>query len=507
VSSKFAIETVFSLVDRITAPMSKIDGKAKAVNRSLKNMYAGAERAAARMGGAFKRLGSTMLRMAGITALLNPAAVINIVTRDIRNAMGLADTMAMIGSSANITGPPLERLQANIASVANRSGAAVNELANIANAAIGFGVAADASADFAGVVAKTARVTGASTDTVVAGITNVLAAYGKGAGEGSRVAGIMATAGRMGRTSMQEMAYGMRYAIPAAASLGVQAEDVFASVTALTAGGITTRDAMQSVGKALGAVRKPSRAAADMAQRLGVDFSEAALQSKGFAGFMDEISRKTGGDMRAMEALFGNERTARSMSILAGTGAEAFREALDEMSNAAGMVAAEFARVTDTPAERWRKAVNRIQNSGVQLGTALLPVVERIIARLGDMADRLSGVDFSRFAPSFERAFRVANVFISALFGVVGIAWRLRGAIIAVAAAVGAYYAASMLLVGAAKAVALWHGVKQAAIFAATLATKGQKAAVATLAKQTVAYNAIQKFLIARLWLWRRKPR
>ncbi|MCL2381355.1 MAG: phage tail tape measure protein [Treponema sp.] len=489
-ASKYALETVFSLIDRVSRPLDKIGVKSSAVSRRIQRDFVAAQRRLDNFGKAISKWGKR-------AALAATAAATAWVGIGVRNALTLADTMARIGSNANMTGPPLQQLQKNLMNVAGRAGVAVNELASIANTAIGFGVAAEASAEFAGVVAKTARVTGDSTDKIIAGITTVLAAYGKTAEEGNRVAGIMISASRLGRTSVQQMAYGMRYVIPVAAELGVQAEDVFASVTALTSSGLTTRDAMQSLGKALSAVRAPSNNASAIAQKLGLDFSEAALQSKGLAGFMSEIRRKTGGDTHILEALFGNANVARSMSILATTGAEAFNEALAEMSKATDTVAVEFARVTDTPAERWRKAINRIQNTGVRLGTSLLPVAERIIGKFTEMADRLSSVDFSRFTAAVDRAFRGMERLGRMFFGIVNLAWRFRVVLIVIAATLGAYHAALMLAALAVKTSAVWTGIAKTATFAWTLATKGQTAALAKLKGGTLAYNiALKAFAI-----------
>jgi len=474
-ASRYSIEGIFSLIDKVTKPLNQIEKKSNAVSRRIQRDFVAAQRRVDNLG---KAIGKWSKR----AALAATAAATAWVGIGVRNAIKLADTMAIIGSNANITGPPLERLQSRLTDVANQAGVAVNELAGIANTAIGLGVASNAAADFAGVVAKTSRVTGAANDTVVAGITNVLAAYGKSADEGNRIAGIMVSANRLGRTSFRELTYSMRYAIPTAASFGVQAEEVFAAVTALTAGGETTRESMQAMGKALNAIRTPSANAAALAQHLGINFSEAALQSKGFAGVMDEVRRKTGGDMRAMEMLFGNERTARAMSLLASSGATAFNEALAEMSKATETVSTEFARVTDTPAQRWQKAINRIQNSGVRLGTALLPLAERIIAKFSDMADRLAGVDFSRFTAEVNLVFGAVERLGGKIARVIGFAWRFRNVIIAVVGTIGLYHGA---LMGLAVATSVLTRVK-AALRAITAVVTGAKMAYAIVIRKNV---------------------
>ena len=494
-ASKYAIESVFSLIDRVSNPLKRIGVNSNAVSRRIQRDFIAAQRRLDNLGKAVTKWGRRAVMAAGAAA----AAWVGI---GVRNAITLADTMASIGSNANITGPPLEQLQKRLSDVANQAGVAVNELAGIANTAIGLGVASSAAADFAGVVARTARVTGAANDMVVAGITNVLAAYGKSADEGNRIAGIMISANRLGRTSFKELNAGMRYVIPTAASLGVQAEEVFAGITALTAGGEKTRDAMQAVGKALSAIRTPSANASALAQHLGIDFSEAALQSRGFAGVMDEIRRKTGGDLRAMEMLFGNERTARAMSILASSGAMAFNEALAEMSTATETVSTEFARVTDTPAQRWQKAINRIQNAGVRLGTSLLPVAERIIGKFSEIADRLSNVDFTQLTLAVDRVFRGGERLAGMLVSVVRFAWRFRGVIIAIVGALGLYHG---ILMASAIAVSVVTKAKAALKVITAAVTGAQMAYAIVVRKSTAAQSALAfstKETVAATKIW-----
>jgi len=496
--SAYSLETVFNLIDRATSPLKNIERQSGMVNNALKTTFVNAQAYSDRFARRLKSLGTGLLKISGIAALLNFNLIKNFITTDIRNAMNLADTMARIGNNANITGKPLERLRNDLIRVGNNAGFAVTELAKIANSAVSAGIAADAAADFSAIVARTARVSGDSADHIVNVLTTVVNAYGKTAEQTKIFSDQMIIANRIGNTSYSQMAKGMRYVIPAAAALGVQTQDVFASIATLTSHGIDTRDSMRSIGDAMNAISRPSREASELAQKLGINFSEAALQSKGFAGFMEKLQEKTGGNARALEILFGNARTARSISVLTSTGSQAFADALYEMSNATGALDEQFARVTDTPAERWQRAVNQIRNTGLGLGTALLPMVERITARVSELAERVTAINFDQYSGVFEKVFNRIDAFIDFIFGAVKTLWQFRGAIITVVGAVAAYRAAQLALVATVKVFTTTQKIKNATTIMATALFKGQTAALAKLEAGTKAHTIVTKaFTIA----------
>ena len=158
--SAYSLEAVFNLIDRVTLPLKKIEGQSGTLNNALKTTFVNAQAYSDRFARRLKSLGTGLLKISGIATLLNFNSIKNFITTDIRNAMNLADTMARIGNNANIVGKPLERLREDLIRVGNNAGFAVTELAKIANSAVSAGIAADAAADFSGIVARTARVSG-----------------------------------------------------------------------------------------------------------------------------------------------------------------------------------------------------------------------------------------------------------------------------------------------------------------------------------------------------------
>jgi hypothetical protein len=143
----YSLEAVFNLIDKISSPLDKIQGKGGIVNKSLKSAFTSAQKYADKFGARLKKLGSGLLKIAGIGALFNFDSIMNFLSADIRNGLELADTMAKISTVVDTTRTPLNTLQKNLTDVANTAGFTVKELANIAYAAIPSGIAAEASAE------------------------------------------------------------------------------------------------------------------------------------------------------------------------------------------------------------------------------------------------------------------------------------------------------------------------------------------------------------------------
>jgi TP901 family phage tail tape measure protein len=495
-AGKYAIETVFSLIDKFTRPLSNINNESKIVNRTLKNMFTGAEKASDKFLSKLKGFGGKLTSALGLAGIINIDKVVGFLTKDIKNAMDFTDSMAKTASLVDTTIYSMSALEKELKNVAKESGFAVTELAKIQFDAIGLGVNAGASAEFAASIAKTVKVIGVSNETALNSMTTILSAYGKGAGEVDKIASQMYLATTVGRASFDEMNSSLKRVIPTAAALNVDTGDLFAGISTLTGMGEKTTDAMKLMGDAMDKVITPSKQAAEMARALGLDFSETALRSKGLAGFIEELGEKTGGNTKILETLFGNVDIARIMSKLSDTGAEAFRDAVNRMADP-NVITAAFDRITDTPAERWRKAMNKLNTVSIDLGQAFIPVIERVITKVTEIIDRIKDMDFSGLETTIGQVLSAVEGFVNVLMGAIQIAWQFRGIIAAVAIVMGIYYGLSMLVVGAAKLFTAWEGIKTAAVFAFTLATQGQMVAMELLNKKSLAYLVVDKIFTA----------
>jgi TP901 family phage tail tape measure protein len=213
------------------------------------------------------------------------------------------------------------------------------------------------------------------------------------------------------------MAQTMGQVIPTAAALKIKTEELFASVASLTSNAIPTSSAMTSLKAALSNVMKPGAQAAKMAEVLGLEFNAAALQSKGLAAFLEDVKNKTGGNQAILARLFRSTEAVNAINVLIGSGSALFEKALDDMRNSAGTTESAFSRMMDTPEKRWAKAMNTIRNAGISFGTAIRPVVEQVIAKIGVFAQSLSKVDFTQFMGAIHSIVGPVSFFGALLYG------------------------------------------------------------------------------------------
>jgi hypothetical protein len=160
------------------------------------------------------------------------------------------------------------------------------------------------------------------------------------------------------------------------------------------------------------------------------------------------------------------------------------------MGNAMNTIDEQFARVTDTPAERWKKAMNTISNAGTALGTALLPVVERVIGRVTEIADRIAAIDFSQYSTQIESVFSKIEGLVSGFINLIKFAWQFRYVIAAILGPIIAY---NLLLMAAIPIIGLF--TKLSLIAAITMGT--QATALGMLKKGTIEYLIVDKLFTA----------
>ena len=133
---------------------------------------------------------------------------------------------------------------------------------------------------------------GGVTDVTTAadGLTSVLNAYGDQVDGATAVSDALFVGMRAGKTTIEELSSGLGKVAPIAASLNVSFDELTASVSALTKGGISTQESITGIRAVLAAVAKPTKEAADLSAELGIQFDAAGLQAKGFQGFLEDLA-------------------------------------------------------------------------------------------------------------------------------------------------------------------------------------------------------------------------
>jgi len=208
--------------------------------------------------------------------------------------------------------------------------------------------------------------------TAVDGLTSVTNAYSLDAKQAERVSDAFFVAMRAGKTTVGELSSSIGKVAATAATAGLSFEETLGSISALTTQGIATSEAVTGLKAALSNILKPSKAAADAAEELGVNFSLSGLQSKGLAGFLDELVEATGGSEEKMLDLFGSTEALNTVFALTGGAAETFDGIMSDMANSAGQTDAAFTKISNTMSQKLSVLSGKFKATGVELGEFIL---------------------------------------------------------------------------------------------------------------------------------------
>lgn len=404
---------------------------------------------------------STADRTRNSLARMIPAAAIGAALGKMTNdALKFGDAMAEVSTLIDEATFDLGAMEQAALDQAAAFGSMPTQQASAAYQIISSGASSAAEATDTLTAANKLAV-GGVTDVATAadGLTSVLNAYGDKVASATDVSDTLFVGMRAGKTTIDQLSRSLGKVAPLAATAGVDFDQLVAATSALTKGGISTTESVTGLRAILAAVAKPTSEASKMAEKLGLDFSAAALQSKGFAGFLDEIVQKTGGSSDAMAQLFGGVEALVPALALAGQAGQDFDAIMLQMADRAGQTDEAFGKIADGDAFKFRQFLSQLAVEGIKLGNVILSVLVPALTFVSSNLETMKAVVVGA-----------------------GAAWVTYRALTLLAAAGNTALMASIRLVGGTVAsVASQVGVMAAAKVAATAAAAGLTAGIRAL--------------------------
>jgi len=227
---------------------------------------------------------------------------------------------------------------------------------------------------------------GASAD----GLTSLLNAYGLEGTEASRATASLMAAVKAGKTTIPELATSIGRIAPSANALGISMEELNAAIATTTKQGIDTNESVSGLKGAFANIKKPSKEAREEAKRLGIEFNETALRTKGLDQFMREMVNAEGFEPESYTKLFGSIRGGNAVIALTAGNMERFGEALADQADGAETAAAAVQKMMDTDDRKIRRAEAAIADLKIELGQGLAPaaldVVKQVTPLVRDLA-------------------------------------------------------------------------------------------------------------------------
>lgn len=298
-----------------------------------------------------------------------------------------------------------------------------------------------------------------------------LNAFGLEGGQAAKVADLLAAAANASSAGVEDIALGLAQVGSGAKQMGVNLTDSIAALALFTNAGIQGQDAGTSLKQMFIQLASPTKQAADLMKKLGLDFFDAKGNFVGLEKTSEQLQTKLKGltaEQRnnALATIFGSD-SMRVAAILADQGATGFNNMAKAVSKqgAATQLAAAQNKGFNGALDNF---ISTLQTIGIDLGTKVLPPITEF---LKVMAQQLP--------PAMDFVTKHGH--------------ELAGAILAIGAAFATIRLAGLLadLATAQKSLALFIGTKNAngifairdGIVAIGGATKTAAGKVASIAK------------------------
>jgi TP901 family phage tail tape measure protein len=295
-------------------------------------------------------------------------------------------------------GEDVEALKGSVQDLAGETAQAPQELAQ--------GLFFVESAGFRGekavsVLEQSARAAAAGlgqTRDVANAVTSAINAYGKENLSAARATDTLVATVREGKVEASELSSSLGRVIPIAAEMGVEFEQVGASIAALTRVGANSRRAVTSLSAVLRTLLKPTADAKEQLSEVGLSVADLRkkVQEGNIVTVLQRLKTAFDGNTEAMTSVFKNSRALRGVLGIVGKSAEEVRAIMDSMRDTSGATDQAFQTMSRTLSfqlsQAWQELKVVTIEWGRYVGGALLPIIQSLVGFLGSMSDSWQGL-------------------------------------------------------------------------------------------------------------------
>ena len=227
-------------------------------------------------------------------------------------------------------------------------------------------------------------------NTVADATTSVLNSYGLSSDKAAGLVDKFIQTQNDGKIVVAQYASQIGRVAPIAAAAGVGIDELNAAISAVTATGVPVESTFAGLRQAIASVIKPTKEAEDASKLLGIEFTSAAIKSKGFGGFLEDVIDKTGGSEVALTKLFGSVEAVATILPLANDKLVKFNSSLENQKNSAGAAERATEELGGTVSAQTTSIVNNIGNVARSLDSFLGPALRNILGTVNDLISRVS---------------------------------------------------------------------------------------------------------------------
>ena len=235
----------------------------------------------------------------------------------------------------------------------------------------------DDVANYVKAVGKAATTTRADIENTGNVMTTLTNAYDLSIQDTQKLVDFLYLTVREGKAHGDELARTLGLVINNAAETGVSLNELGAAIAILS----RTQSASQSMiglNQMLNSLIKPTLQAAAEARKWNIELGASALQAKGFTATLQELHDKVGGNVEALEKMFGNIRAGRAVLSLTGRQFDNFMTTLREFELGAGTGEEAFTKQIDTAYKDLVRLRAQTEKTLIQIGSDIEPVTRSV---------------------------------------------------------------------------------------------------------------------------------
>ncbi|MFB7446002.1 phage tail tape measure protein [Streptomyces mirabilis] len=232
-----------------------------------------------------------------------------------------------------------------------------------------------------GASAKGASAGLTTTEISARALLGVLKAYGLTANDANDVMDVMFQTVNKGVISFEELALHLGDVVPMAAAAGISFDDLAAAYAAVTLAGVPAAESATGLNMLMTRLMQPTRELSDEMHKLGYESAASAVQQDGLYVVVNKLAWATHGSADAITGLFHDVRASRAMLALAANDGRNYADtyqAIAIQTERAGATQKAFQMQMNTTSGQWQMFVNRSKALGIDLGRALLPVMQTL---------------------------------------------------------------------------------------------------------------------------------
>lgn len=190
-----------------------------------------------------------------------------------------------------------------------------------------------------------------------------------------------------GQTTLPELANALPRVTALSSAAGVSIEEVLASISALTSGGLAenTNAAATQIAGAMAKIVKPTQQAKKEFEKLRQGSSALsqfastaeAVENLGFKGFLDAVEASGSFDGESFGKLFDDVEGFRAVLSLQGAGEESFSKNLENLRDDTAVFGDALEKQLDDPSKKAEKQMAKLKVQMIELGEKAIPVIEK----------------------------------------------------------------------------------------------------------------------------------